>query len=283
MAEPFGIAAGAVGIAAAFTACVDCFHYVQFGRHFGRDFQTDLLSLDCAKLRLTRWGQAVNILNDPQLGRPDVTSAEIQTVKSSLLQIKALFDDTEKISKKYTLDAKAEDDLSILSNSDMDPAVLALANRMKALASKRQQGRCISKRASWALYHRSELSELITNIISLIDNVEKLFPASRIQLELVKQEIAEIQGNNRRVLKLVEAAAQGVDDMLRTAAGEAYTGHRYLSVNIEGKAHTGDAFDNDWTSKDVGAKSHVYDGVMVKTEGKALVGNKFGGRDFWDD
>ena len=25
MAEPFGIAAGAVGIAAAFTACVDCF------------------------------------------------------------------------------------------------------------------------------------------------------------------------------------------------------------------------------------------------------------------
>jgi hypothetical protein len=45
MAEPFGIAAGAVGIAAAFTACVDCFGYVQLGRHFGRDFQTDVLAL----------------------------------------------------------------------------------------------------------------------------------------------------------------------------------------------------------------------------------------------
>jgi hypothetical protein len=56
MSYPFGITAGAIGIAAAFTACVDCFGYVQLGRHFGRDFQTDLLALNCARLRLTRWG-----------------------------------------------------------------------------------------------------------------------------------------------------------------------------------------------------------------------------------
>jgi hypothetical protein len=48
-----------MGIAAAFTACVDCFHYVQHSRHFGRDYQTELISLDCARLRLTRWGEAV--------------------------------------------------------------------------------------------------------------------------------------------------------------------------------------------------------------------------------
>ena len=51
MAEPFGIATWAVGIAAAFTACVDCFGYVQLGHHFERDFQTDLLALNCARLR----------------------------------------------------------------------------------------------------------------------------------------------------------------------------------------------------------------------------------------
>ena len=28
MVEPFGIVAGAVGIAAAFTVCVDCFEYI---------------------------------------------------------------------------------------------------------------------------------------------------------------------------------------------------------------------------------------------------------------
>ena len=31
MAEPFGIAAGAVGIATTFTACVDCFGYYNSG------------------------------------------------------------------------------------------------------------------------------------------------------------------------------------------------------------------------------------------------------------
>jgi hypothetical protein len=43
MAEPFGTVAGAIGIASSFTACVDCFEYVQFGRYFGRDFQTGKL------------------------------------------------------------------------------------------------------------------------------------------------------------------------------------------------------------------------------------------------
>jgi hypothetical protein len=74
MAEPFGIVAGAVGIAAAFTACVDCFDYIQLGRHFRRDYQTDLLSLNCARLRLT---QAINVFKDAKLGRPDTILAEI--------------------------------------------------------------------------------------------------------------------------------------------------------------------------------------------------------------
>ena len=69
MAEPFGIAAGAIGIASAFTACVDCFENVQLGRHFGRDFQTSQLALNCARLRLTRWGESADIYNNPKLGR----------------------------------------------------------------------------------------------------------------------------------------------------------------------------------------------------------------------
>jgi hypothetical protein len=84
MAEPFGIAAGAVDIAAAFTARVVCFDYVQHGHHFGRDYQTELISLACARLRLTRWGEAVNILEDPKLGRPDASPPEVQTAQNAL-------------------------------------------------------------------------------------------------------------------------------------------------------------------------------------------------------
>ncbi len=205
MVEPFSIAAGAVGIAAAFTACVDCFSYMQLGRHFGQDFQTDLLALDCARLRLTRWGQAVNVYDDPKLGRPDATFSEIQTAKDALHQILVLFADTEKISKKYTLNSKTGDDLSMFAPDCMDPAVMGLRNKMRELAIRRQKGSSVLKTASWTFCHRSELRDLIESITSLIDNIQKMFPAPESQLVLVKQEMAEIQ--DKKALELVESAA----------------------------------------------------------------------------
>ncbi|GAD92621.1 small s protein [Paecilomyces variotii No. 5] len=63
----------------------------------------------------------------------------------------------------------------------------------------------------------------------------------------------------------------------RTAAG-----HRFLNVNVEGKVHIGDSFSNEWNGKTGGRVSHIYDGVQIAKEGRAQMGNKFGGKDFWD-
>lgn len=279
MAEPFGIVAGAVGISAAFTACVDCFGYIQLGRHFGRDFETDQLSLDCARLRLTRWGQAVGIYDDPKLGKPEATAAEIQTAKNTMLQILVLFADSGVISKEYQLNAKAGQDLTLFSATDMSPDALALDNKMKQLAIKRQKGAHILKLASWALYHRSEPQGLIESITSLIDNLEKLFSASQTQLTLVRQEIAEIK--DRESLRLVAKAAEIPDSMLKAATQEVLTGHRYLDVRIRGTAQTGDEYDSKWEGNVLGA-SHTYDGVEIEHGGKGLIGNKYGGKGFWD-
>ena len=279
MAEPFGIVAGAIGIASAFTACVDCFEYIQFGRHFGRDFQTDQLALSCARLRLTRWGESVNIYDDPRLGRPGATTAEIQVAKDTLLQILVLFADTEGISKKYKLTAKAGEDLSAFSTGDIDPTLVALDNRMNGLAIKRQKGSRFLKLTSWAIYHRAEFRHLIDNITSLIDNIEKLFPEPQARITLARQEVAEF--GNKESVELVENAAKGVDSMLQTAAQEVLTGHQYLNVVIRGQAQTGDAYSSDW--KVVVNGPHKYDGVEVEKGGKGLIGNKYGGKDFWDD
>jgi hypothetical protein len=86
---------------------------------------------------------------------------------------------------------------------------------MKELAIRRQKGSSVLKTASWALYHRSELKELIEDITSLIDNIEDLFPTPQSQLALVKQETAEIQ--DKQALGLVEGAAQDVDSLLQAA------------------------------------------------------------------
>jgi hypothetical protein len=222
----------------------------------------------------------VNIYEDPKLGKPDATPAEVQTAQDTLYQILLLFANTEKISKNYRLNATAGGDLSILLTDDIDPAIMALNNKMRELAIRRQKGYSVLKTASWALYHRSEFKELIENITSLIDNVETLFPAPQSQLALVKQEAREIQ--DKQALGLVENAARDVDGLLQAAAKEALTGHQYLNIMIKGKAQTGDAFGSDWAGETRGA-SHKYDGVEVDKDGKALIGNKYGGKDFWDD
>ena len=96
--------------------------------------------LGCARLRLTRWGESVNIYDDPRLGRPDAIIAEIQVAKDILLQILVLFADTEGISKKYRLAAKAGEDLSAFSTGGMDATLVALDTKMNGLAIKRQNG-----------------------------------------------------------------------------------------------------------------------------------------------
>lgn len=87
MTEPFGIVVGSIDIAFAFTACVDCFEYVQFGRHFGRDFQINKLALNCARFRFTRWDEFINIYDDFKLSTQDAPTTEIQLAKNALLQI----------------------------------------------------------------------------------------------------------------------------------------------------------------------------------------------------
>lgn len=217
---------------------------MQFGRHFGRDYQTDLLALNCSRIRLTRWGQAVNILNDPELGRPDATAPEIRTVKDTLCQILVLFADSAKISQQYKLNATASEDLSVLSSDNMDSAIIALSNNMRVLAIKRQKSSSILRISQWALYRRSEFKSLIEGISSLIDSIEKISPAPQAQLTLVRQEAAQL--HDRRALELVETTAEGVDGLLQNAAREDLNGHRYLNVSIKGKAQTGDAFSSDW-------------------------------------
>ncbi|KAF2259145.1 hypothetical protein CC78DRAFT_621292 [Lojkania enalia] len=133
---------------------------------------------------------------------------------------------------------------------------------------------------SWALYHRSQLKDLVNGIISLVDSVEKIFPVPEKELALAQQETAAIQ--DKQALELVESAAHGVDNLLLAAAKEALAGHQYRNVTIKGKAQTGDSFSSDWRGKAQGA-FHIYDGILVDKTAKALVGNKYGGKDFWDE
>ncbi|KAH8586336.1 prion-inhibition and propagation-domain-containing protein, partial [Bisporella sp. PMI_857] len=227
--------------------------------------------------RLTRWGESVNIYDDPKLGRQDATATEIQLVKDVLLQIFVLFTDTEGISKKYKLTANAGEDLSVYSTGDMDPKLAVLDNKVKGLAIQRQKKGRFLNLTSWALYHRSALKDLLEQIVSLIDEIEKLFLAPQAQTTLVQQEAAEI--NDKQSLELIEDAAKGVDSLLQKKVKEVIAGHQYSNIRFRGRSLAGDAYSDDWKGGAVGA-SHNYDGVEVEKGGKALIGNKYGRKDF---
>ncbi|KAI1161369.1 small s protein [Nemania serpens] len=279
MSDPFSIAAGAISIATAFTACIDCFNYIQLGRHFGRDYQTCVLLLGCEKMRLARWGEAVHVDKDPMLGKPDAILEETQMAKRTLLQILILFADTEKISKTHKLSAKAGADLPTLTINELDLAVAAYCNKMKEISVKRQQASSFLKRTSWAIYHKSEFEELITNISKLIDHLERLFPAPKPQLEPTRDETA--RNYSGQSLQSLGNASCDIDSTARAASIEAILGHHYSNIAVDGKAQVGDTFSDDWQGAH--GVSHRYHGVLIGKSGKALLGNKYGGRGFWDD
>lgn len=294
MAEVFGIVAGAANTAATFSAVIEVFDYVQLGRHFGKDYQTSQLKLTLLRLRLSRWGEAVDVYNDPQLGDPSATPAEIQAAKDTLLQILVLFEDSSKISKKFgvrdavgsppTLDPAAEPDLV---------AALAVENKMKVLAKKRQRGSSFSRLTSWAVHHGTALRTLIDDISALASDLEALFPAPRERIRaLAEREVAVVQGETEA--KALALASDKLDEVIHeavaAAAGNGRRGHTFRGVEISGAAavSNGNAyFDNfDYGAAGPGGglpsgASHSFEGIRVEGNGRTVVlnGDRFGGAD----
>lgn len=280
MSDPFGVVASAIGIAAAFNTCVDCFNYVQLGRHFSRDFETKALTLTCLQLRLTRWGQVVNVYADPKLGNPNATQAELDAAKDILVQILTLFADTEKLCHKYKTSAR-DDDATTYPAANMHPTPTIALDAMRQLIVRRQKPTSLLKRTTWALFHHSEFADLIEDVSKLVDNLERLFPGPPSELQrLAEQELSGVK--DKQALELIEEAAEGVDPTLQIAAAKhGHSSHHYADITVRGKAQLGNKINTNWT-RGVEDSSHDYGNVTVEKGAQSLMGDNYGGKDFWD-
>ena len=90
MAEPFGIIISALGVAGLFNSCVDCFEYIQLGRHFGTGR---------CETRLSRWGEAVKINDDPRFHSSTPIDKSVQLAQSIIEEIVLLFESAQKTSR----------------------------------------------------------------------------------------------------------------------------------------------------------------------------------------
>ncbi|OAK94517.1 hypothetical protein IQ06DRAFT_298529 [Phaeosphaeriaceae sp. SRC1lsM3a] len=198
--EAAGLAVGVVALAGLFNNAVGCFEYVQLGHNFGTNFQTSLLKLDNARLRLSRWGQAVGLSGDLEgaqsLQEATVRKEDIDNAERILGQLLDLFVEAERLSAKYKASVKPDNSaLTILDvQADMDDLGRSLHDKMRNLGIKRQNNTLLRQKVKWALYEEKHFKRLIEDIVDLVGALLEIFPAvKQEQQKLCETEVSEIK------------------------------------------------------------------------------------------
>ncbi|RYP55256.1 hypothetical protein DL768_000011 [Monosporascus sp. mg162] len=288
MAEPFGIVAGALGVAGLFNNCVDCFEYVQLGRRFGRDYERCQLRLDIAKTRLSRWGEAVKINDDPRFCSSAPTDKSVQLAQSIIEEIMLLFESAQKTSKRYELVADQQD-LVVFKDKDMKPVGRTLHNGLKDLACRRQKDTSLVKKTAWALYDGKSLEKIVEQIAGFVDELETAFPVEAVCHTLAGVEIEEIK--DEASLAILKDAAGGIDAALSDAAVQkidAIAGRnsaKDVKMEDHARVHLGNVFTEAAVHREILIRDQTINSVetvMAKGESGIQIGNTYGGNGFWD-
>lgn len=257
MAEAFGVVAGTMGISGLFNNCVDCFGYIHLARTFDRDFRTAQLRLDFARLRLTRWGEAVgaNQSSGPDLASPQARGLAAQ----ALWQIFVLFAESARVTGKFKNEqqqppstaaafASVPAALSVY-DPDADRSVADFHNRLLELARPRESRVGVVAKVKWALHRGKYLDSLIGQITSLIDQLFTVIPDSGSAARpsrlagIVAEEVAALPLSD---LERIEEDTASTDELLRDKAREEVKrqegGHTVVHIEQkdEARAHVGD-------------------------------------------
>ncbi|GKT45968.1 heterokaryon incompatibility protein s [Colletotrichum spaethianum] len=287
-AETFGVVAGALSIASLFNNCVDCFEYIQMGRHFGRDFERSLLRIDIAKARLSRWGEAVAINENPCFTTNTPGDRSSLQVQSILEQINDLFQTLQRSSKHYEIGANHED-LVRLTDTGMQPVAQQLHRRLSLIAGQRQKKTSLTKKVTWALYDGKNFNKLVNEMMDFVDALETLFPAEQARRRLARLEIDAVE--DEESLTMLQDAAQEADSVLSEAVREKFegmTGRNYaevISAEEQAKIRVG----NEWSEAALDPATRYTDrtengagSVAARGTTAVHIGNRYGGRGIFD-
>lgn len=217
--EPASLTIGVVGLASLFSTCMECFDYIQLGRAFGKDYGKCLLRLDAAKLRFSRWGEAMGIaLSSQTRGTIVVPDKDFQVAQSLLQQIVESFEDAEKVSKRYQRHTELESPTSdVLTVYDERTGLcrrdLNLHSQLRAMASGRQISTGLVQKTRWALYEKRKFDTMISEITEFVGKLVDLFPiAKESQIPLCEVELLAIE--DAQDLATLKTLAGPDDDVL---------------------------------------------------------------------
>lgn len=286
MAEIFGVVTGALSVAALFSQCVECFEYIQLGRHFGQDYEEYRLKLSIAENRLGRWGEAVDI-NGPAYTSSSIGDHRTQLVHSILEQLRTTFEQAYRTARRYESRAPREE-LALCDGGEMRPVYQRWNERLRDIARRRQKETSLVKKASWALYDRQSLLNMLENIRELIVELEKLDLPLRTPLHRLAQQEVEWD-KDRDSLAEFRSVAAAMDEILAEAASDrvaVLSGHNWAqSVVVEdrGRVRVGSQMSGDFGGVISDRTANATSSVVARDDGRVHVGNSYGGKGIFDD
>ncbi|KAB8343124.1 hypothetical protein FH972_022717 [Carpinus fangiana] len=271
MAEVAGLVIGGIALASLFTTSVECFETVQVGRNFGKDSHQLQLQLDLIQLRLTRWGESVNVFGKhPTRGALIVASSsrEAQLANRLLLHIASTFKEAQDACGKLR-HATYHDDMPALGGPQ---DLSALSDRVREMSLARQKQTPFFKKVKWAVSEKKQLSSLTSTLSGLVQQLEELFPANRAKLQsLAEQEksaIASLPCGPAALEAAKEASHEVKDGILEEKILQR---HSYDDIVTTGdaKVNNGDYYATPGAS--MKGPGHSY--RNIRTSGNARVQN----------
>ncbi|KAJ6785589.1 hypothetical protein PWT90_00461 [Aphanocladium album] len=271
MAELFGTISAALSVAALFNNAVECFGYIQQGRHYGRDYERCQLKLDIIQARLTKWGDTVGINDETRFATTAPSDESTQRVRIVLEEISLLFQTAKKTSSRYDFEKKAP--------PGPWPSLDIFQGVLRKKGKERQRASSFKQKMKWALYDAKEFQRLLTNLNGFVDDLEKLYPAEQQQRELAPPDSQDtlsdttaVDGDSRRGSAkseetIVVAVTENVvvDEKARVRVGNEYA----ATIAAETLMH-----------KPGLVKAHK---IEAKGTSRVQVGNSYGFGSIFDD
>ncbi|KAI3331475.1 hypothetical protein HD806DRAFT_161020 [Xylariaceae sp. AK1471] len=240
MSDPFSLAAGTLGIGSALIACMDGISKVQIARRSEADFETCQLRLTWLKLRLSRWGEAVRIHEDPRFNTAGPTSKEVRLAKNTIFLILDKLTTYRELSKGLQRSSDPNEDTSVFENRDLPADFLALDSGIQSIIAQRQKNKLSRTRVlSWVLYSREHVLDLIRDISTFIDELERHFPSPQQEEALVRSELeklAEVTTHQQCAFEKMQERVQDIDKTLSKVREPVATSHRIHHQTITDNA-----------------------------------------------
>lgn len=280
MVEPFSASFAIAGLPGMFNACVESFDYIQLGHHFGTHYENSLMKLSLARLRLSRWGESV------QINLQDATKAQMRLagqfslddqkqVGDILGNILALFADAERVADKYSYKAAKN-----AENSPLHEGSDELLQKMKELVIRRRQKQTnILRKTGWVLYDQKQFNRLLEDITEFVGALEELFPATTTQTELAVKEVQELRENPQ--FDTLKKVSHDVDGTFHQVSLRPELNHHFQEIHVHGVGRLvfGDVSVPGDESK---APKHNYVDITIEDHPTVVFGNLRTGKSPFD-